>query len=91
MKAMYNKETLPDPQDSNNTYENFILDRKTEFCCEEFRSYCKKFTGWDYNKGKFVMVDKITYEGNSTIAINFCPFCGQKIEYEIIKTAKKVK
>ena len=89
MKASYKKETLPDPQDSKNTYENFILDRKTEYCCQEFRAYCKKFTGWDYTKGKFVIVDKITYEGNSTITINFCPFCGQEIEYELIKNPKK--
>jgi len=89
MKVNFTKETLQDPQEIKNTYENFVLSKNTEFCCGEFRAYCKKFTGWDYSKGKFVIVDEITYEGNSTISITFCPFCGEKIEYENAESLKK--
>ena len=89
MKVNYNKETLQDPQDIQKNYDNFILSKNTEFCCEKFKAYCKKFTGWDYSKGKFVIVDEITYEGNSSIAIAFCPFCGEKIEYENRDNSKK--
>jgi len=91
MKAIYKKETLPDPQETKKDYDNFTLNRGTEFCCEMFKSYCKKFTGWDYNKGKFAIVDNITYEGHSTLTIDFCPFCGEKIEYENIDTQNKKK
>jgi len=89
MKVRCTKEILQDPQDIHKNYENFILTKNTEFCCEKFKAYCKKFTGWDYNKGKFIIVDEITYEGNSTIPIIFCPFCGEKIEYEDIENTKK--
>ena len=91
MKVSYNKETFKDPQDKQKIYENFILDKNIEFCCEKFRMYCKKFSGWDYNKGKFIIVDEITYDGNSTIEISFCPFCGEEIEYGKIEASKKNK
>ena len=81
MKASFKKETLPDPKDAGGSYENFILERNVEFCCNNFKAYCKKFTCWDYEKGKFSIIDNITYDGNSTIVIDFCPFCGEKIEY----------
>jgi len=82
MKALYKKETLKDPESENNTYSNFTLKRDTEFCCEKFKNYCKKFTVWSYEQGKFAIVDQITYEGHSVQPIDFCPFCGEKIEYE---------
>lgn len=81
LKAGYKKETLQDPQDREKNYDNFTLNRETEFCCDKFRLHCKKSTGWDYDKGKFGIVDKITYDGHSTEAIDFCPFCGEEIEY----------
>jgi len=89
LKTNYSKEILQDPQDAKKSYENFILSKYTEFCCDGFKSYCKKFAGWDYSKGKFVIVNEITYEGNSTIPITFCPFCGEKIEYENAENPKK--
>lgn len=82
MKAIFKKELLQDPQDKERNYENYSLEKKTKFCCEKLKSHCKKFTGWDYNKGKFAIVDKITYEGHSTTTIDFCPFCGEIIEYQ---------
>ena len=87
MKASYKKKIL---QDQNENYENFILSRDVLFCCEKFQSHCKKFTCWNYEKGKFSIIDNITYEGHSTAIIDFCPFCGEKIEYENLEFPKKI-
>ncbi len=81
MKAIYKKETLQDPEYENNSYLNYILKHETKFCCEKFKNYCKKFTGWNYEQGTFSIIDQITYDGQSAISIDFCPFCGEKIEY----------
>jgi len=89
MRAVFRKETLQDPEKKGQTYTNYTLLRNTEFCCELFKEYCKKFTGWSYEKGRFAIVDQITYEGHSVSVINFCPFCGQKIEYEDVDKPKK--
>lgn len=91
MKATFSKEILEDPQDHKKTYENYTLIKGSEFCCDKFKSYCKKFTVWDYNKGTFAIVDKISYDGHSTLAIDFCPFCGEKIEYQEKKEPKSTK
>ncbi|WP_297464584.1 hypothetical protein [Nitrosarchaeum sp.] len=79
--ALYKKETLEDPESENKTYSNYTLKRETEFCCDLFKTFCKKFTVWNYEQGKFTIVNKITYEGHSVQSIDFCPFCGEKIEY----------
>ncbi|MCI4432328.1 MAG: hypothetical protein JHC41_01790 [Nitrosopumilus sp.] len=89
MKASYKKEIIPDPESDNNTYSNFILKRDTDFCCEKFKNYCKKFTVWNYDQGKFAIVDQITYDNHSVQSIDFCPFCGEKIEYEEENISKK--
>ncbi|MGQ0792300.1 MAG: hypothetical protein ACT4NJ_08795 [Nitrosopumilaceae archaeon] len=34
---------------------------------------------------------QITYDGHSVKTIDFCPFCGQEIEYEDENTPKKIK
>jgi hypothetical protein len=82
MKARYVKETLQDPESEGKTYTNYSLKPHTIFCCNRFEEYFKRFSGWSYEKGKFVIVDHITYERHSTTAIDFCPFCGEKITYE---------
>ena len=91
MKAVYKIETLQEPEKEGETYTNYTLLRETEFCCEKFKAYCKKFTGWSYDHGKFSIVDQITYESHSVSTIDFCPFCGEKIEYEDIDKPKKTK
>ncbi|HEY4680100.1 MAG TPA: hypothetical protein VIH04_02415 [Nitrosarchaeum sp.] len=91
MKALYKKETLKDPESENNTYSNFTLKRDAEFCCEKFKNFCKKFTVWNYEQGKFAIVDQITYDGHSVQSIDFCPFCGEKIDYEDENAPQKVK
>ena len=91
MKAIYKKEIVKDPESENNTYSNFTLKRDSEFCCEKFKNFCKKFTVWSYDQGKFSIVDQITYEGHSTQSIDFCPFCGEKIEYEDENGTQKIR
>ena len=89
MRAIYKKETLQDPEREGATYTNHTLLRETEFCCDKFKEYCKKFPGWSHEQGKFSIVKEITYEGHLVIPIDFCPFCGQKIEYEDKDVPKK--
>lgn len=91
MRALYKKQTHEDPQSENNTYSNFTLKRDTVFCCEKFKTLCKKFTVWNYDQGKFAIVDTITYEGHTVQSIDFCPFCGENIEYEDEDSTKKIK
>lgn len=91
MRAVYKKETLEDPEKEGKTYTNHTLLRETQFCCDRFKEYCKKFTGWSYEVGKFSIVDQITYDGHSVSSIDFCPFCGEKIEYEDKDSPKKKK
>jgi hypothetical protein len=91
MKAIFSKEILQEPQDLEKSYENYTLTKNSDFCCDKFKSYCKKFTVWDYNKGKFAIVDEISYDGHSTLAIDFCPFCGEKIEYQEKNNSKNPK
>jgi hypothetical protein len=91
LKAKYTKKELQDPQSNDATYANFTLNRDVEFCCESFRNFCKKFTVWDYSQAKFAIVDKITYDDHSVQPIDYCPFCGEKIEYENTENSKKRK
>lgn len=91
MKASYKKETRPDPEADGKTYSNYELQRGVEFCCDSFKNYCKKLPGWSYEQGKFGVVGEISYEGHSISTIDFCPFCGQKIEYEDVDSPKLKK
>ena len=89
MKAIYKKETLQDPEKKGGTYTNYLLLRDTKFCCEKFQEHCKKFNAWSYDHGKFSIVDQISYENHSVITIEYCPFCGEKIEYGDKNSPKK--
>ena len=83
--ASYKKQVLPDPVSEGKTYTNYQLLRNSEFCCAGFKDFCKKFTVWNYDKGRFTVVDNISYEGHNTRPISFCPFCGEKIELKEVK------
>jgi len=90
VKAIFKREILKDPESENSTYSNFTLKRNIEFCCEKFKNFCKKFTVWNYESGTFSIVDQITYDGHSVQSIDFCPFCGEKIDYEDENIQKKI-
>lgn len=82
MIASYTKQSLPDPENEGKKYINYHLVKNIEFCCEEFKGFCKKFTVWSYEQGQFTIIDEISYDGHHSRVINFCPFCGEKIEYK---------
>lgn len=92
MDAEYTKVTRPDPNSESGTYIDHTLGKDVVFCCERFKEFSKKFPAWSYEKGKFTIVDEITYEGQSQTAIDFCPFCGEQIKYfEIKPDGKKIR
>lgn len=88
MIAQYSKTVRPDPDSESGSYTDNVLERNTTFCCERFSEYCKKFPSWSYEKGRFTIVDSITYEGSSQTGIDYCPFCGERIRYKQNKEPK---
>lgn len=86
MEAEYTKIVRQDPNSESSTYTDHVLSKDIIFCCDNFKTYSKKFPSWSYEKGRFTIVDKITYDGHSQISIDFCPFCGEKIKYKELKT-----
>lgn len=91
MIAEYTKITRPEPDSQSGFYTDHTLSRDTVYCCDKFKEYSKKFPSWSYEKGRFTIVDEITYGGNSQTPIDFCPFCGEKIKYKEIKSKEKKK
>lgn len=92
MNAEYTKVTRPDPSSESGTYTDHTLSKEVVFCCERFKEFSKKFPTWSYEKGKFTIVDEITYEGQSQTIIEFCPFCGERIKYfEVRPDGKKIR
>ncbi|MFY9300037.1 MAG: hypothetical protein WAO91_02445 [Candidatus Nitrosotenuis sp.] len=92
MDVEYTKSTRQDPSSESGTYADCVISKSTIPCCEGFGEFSKKFPSWSYEKGKFTIVDEITYEGQTQTAIDFCPFCGERIKYfEIKPDGKKVR
>lgn len=58
------------------TFSKLKMDEKTNFCCDKFRNYDSLMKAWDSKTGKFCLVEKDTL-----IPIDYCPFCGERIEY----------
>lgn len=88
MKAEFTKITRPDPSSEGKSYSDYSLLKDVEYCCDAFREFCKKFPSWSYEKGRFTIVNQITYDENTQTEINYCPFCGEKIKYKEIKKKK---
>jgi len=85
MDAFYTKTTRPDPDDAKKTYTDHALHKDAQFCCDNFKSYCKKFSSWNYQIGKFTIIDSVSYDTTTQTPIDYCPFCGKKIKYRIKK------
>ncbi|MEM2161037.1 MAG: hypothetical protein QXN55_08800 [Candidatus Nitrosotenuis sp.] len=85
MDALYTKITRPDPDSNDKSYTDHTLSKDTQYCCDAFKSFCKKFPSWSYQAGKFTIVDTISYDNTTQIPISYCPFCGEKIKYKEIK------
>ena len=85
LDAHYTKVTRPDPSLEGKTYSDHTLLKSTTYCCDQFKEFCKKFPSWNYELGRFTIIDSISYDSNTQVQINYCPFCGQKIKYKQIK------
>ena len=51
-------------------------ENESEFCCEKLQKYTSSVKSWNNKIGKFCIVENKTF-----VSIDYCPFCGQKIEY----------
>lgn len=91
MKTTYTKAVRNDPTSEGSIYTDHVLTQDVVFCCDKFKDYTKKFPSWNYKKGRFTIVDEITYGGHSQIPIDYCPFCGEKIKYKELKIKKEKK
>ena len=58
------------------SFTEFKPETRQEFCCEKLQNYTINMESWSTKIGKFSIVEK-----NSLITIEYCPFCGEKIEY----------
>ena len=58
------------------SFTEFKTETKQEFCCEKFEKYTSSVESWSNKIGKFCIIEK-----NSLIPIEYCPFCGEKLEY----------
>ncbi|MFM8659180.1 MAG: hypothetical protein ACKOCQ_04505 [Candidatus Nitrosotenuis sp.] len=84
--AFYTKTIRPDPISEGSTYSDHTLLKNTAYCCEQFKEFCKKFPSWNYAFGRFTIIDSVSYDSNTQVQINYCPFYGQKIKYKQIKS-----
>lgn len=89
MIVILEKKNRKDPGDMGKDIVDVFLSKKSLFCCEQFKAYFKKFSGWDYTTGMFGIVEEITYEGHTLVPIRYCPFCGEKIVYNDAKKKKR--
>ena len=58
------------------SFTEFKSENELDFCCEKLKRYVSNVKAWSGKIGKFCIVE------NGVLApINYCPFCGEKIEY----------
>ena len=58
------------------SFTEFKTESRQEFCCEKLKKYTATVKSWSNKIGKFSIVEK-----SILIPIEYCPFCGEKIEY----------
>ncbi|KAF6245442.1 hypothetical protein [Nitrosopumilus sp. b2] len=55
---------------------------RTWWCCKQLKDHDKYFQLWNVKWAKFHFKD-MSIDGNiAFFAMNYCPYCGEKIEYE---------
>ncbi|MCV0392807.1 MAG: hypothetical protein K5790_05865 [Nitrosopumilus sp.] len=57
-------------------FTEFKNENELDFCCEKLKRYVSIVKAWSSKIGKFCIVEKETLT-----PIDYCPFCGEKIEY----------
>ena len=58
------------------SFTEFKSENELEFCCEKLKKYVSNVRAWSGKIGKFCIV-----ENDVLTPIDYCPFCGEKIEY----------
>lgn len=58
------------------SFTEFVNEGELDFCCEKLKKYVSVVKAWSGKIGKFCIVEK-----NVLTPIDYCPFCGEKIEY----------
>ena len=58
------------------SFTELKLADKSTFCCEKLENYITSIKAWSNKIGKLCIVEK-----NILTPIDFCPFCGEEIEY----------
>ena len=58
------------------SFTEFKNENELDFCCEKLKKYVSIVKSWSGKIGKFCIVEKDTLT-----PIDYCPFCGEKIEY----------
>ena len=56
---------------------------KVKICCDQMESYLNSsyIRLHEYNENKEVVIDTAMYDENE-VGIDYCPWCGKKIELE---------
>lgn len=62
------------------TFSELKVDGGTKFCCDKLRNYVSMVKAWDSKSGKLCLV-----ENDTLIPIEYCPFCGEQIEYILVE------
>ena len=62
------------------TFTELKIEEQSSFCCKQFQNYTTTINSWNHTIGKFCIMEK-----NSLVPIEFCPFCGQKINYILVE------
>ena len=58
------------------SFSELKLNSKSDFCCKKFEKYVSSVKSWNGKIGKYSIVEKENF-----VPIDFCPFCGKKMEY----------
>ena len=58
------------------SFSELKLNSQSDFCCEKLSKYVSSVKSWNGKIGRYSIVEKENY-----VPIDFCPFCGEKIEY----------
>ncbi|AJW70306.1 hypothetical protein [Nitrosopumilus adriaticus] len=58
------------------SFTEFKNEEELDFCCEKLEKYVSVVKSWSSKIGKFCIVEKDTLT-----PIDYCPFCGKKIDY----------
>lgn len=58
------------------SFTELKTETESDFCCAKFQNYVSYVESWNEKIGKLSLV-----ENKRFVPIDYCPFCGEKIEY----------